>query len=77
MINLNVKTSDIARTVNADITETPAEVFARVGVDTARAQVSVNGCIIDDIDATFEDLGLTDGKTHNLRATVKMDGAAN
>lgn len=76
MINLTVKSSDIIRTVNADITDCTKAVFDRVGVDPTRAQVTINGTVIGNLDNTFERLGVVDGKAYTLRATVKSDGSA-
>ena len=76
MINLTVKTSDISRTVNAAITETPADVFSRLGVDPSRAQVTINGQLIARLGSSFDELGVVDGKAYTLRATVKSDGSA-
>ena len=77
MLSINVRTNTTRRTVNEDITATPKQVFAELGIDTSTSMVDLNGTILSgaDFDKTFESLGVADGTTANLNAIVKADGA--
>lgn len=78
MLSINVRTNTTRRTVSADITATPRQVFEELRIDTSTSQVNLNGTILyaADLGQTFEALGVADGSTANLNAIVKADGAA-
>ena len=77
MISINVRTNTTRRTVSADVTQTPRDVFNELGVDTSTSMVNLDGAILSaaDFAKSFEDLGVADGATANLNAIVKADGA--
>ena len=77
MLSINVRTNTTRRTVSEDVTATPKQVFAELGVDTSTSMVNLNGTILSgaDFNKTFEELGVEDGTTANLNAIVKADGA--
>lgn len=77
MISINVRTNTTRRTVSADVTSTPREVFAEFDVDTSTSMVNLDGAILSaaDFGKTFEELRVADGSTANLNAIVKADGA--
>lgn len=78
MISVNVRTNSARRTVSTDITSTPRDVFAELGVDTSTSMVNLDGAMLSaaDFGKTFEELKVADGATVNLNAIVKADGAA-
>lgn len=78
MISINVRTNTTRRTVSADVTSTPRQVFDELGIDTSSSMVNLNGTILTgrDFDDTFEALRIEDGSVANLNAIVKADGAA-
>lgn len=77
MISINVRTNTTRRTVSVDVTSTPRDVFAELGVDTSTSMVNLDGAILSaaDFGKTFEELRVADGSTANLNAIVKADGA--
>lgn len=78
MISLTVRTSvPPKRTINVDITSTPAQAFEKIGVDIPSTMVRLNGRTLseDDIDRTFAELNVEDGTYASLSAIVKADGA--
>jgi hypothetical protein len=77
MISVNVRANSIRKTVNTEVTSTPKEVFAEVGVDTSSSTVNLDGAMFTaaDYNKTFEQLGVADGASCNLYAVVKADGA--
>lgn len=77
MISINVRTNTTRRTVTTDVTSTPKEVFAELGIDTSTSMVNLDGAILSaaDFGKTFEALNIADGSTANLNAIVKADGA--
>ena len=77
MIQINVRTNTVRRTVNCEVTDTPASVFAGIGVDTSASSVNLNGATFcaADHNKTFAELGIADGETANLNCIVKADGA--
>lgn len=77
MISINVRTNSNRNTVNEDITATPRQVFAELGIDTSTSMVNLDGTILSgaDFDKTFEELNAVDGTTVSLNAIVKADGA--
>lgn len=77
MISINVRTNTTRRTVSADVTSTPREVFNELGVDTSTSMVNLDGAILSaaDFGKSFEELRIADGSTANLNAIVKADGA--
>lgn len=78
MISVNVRTNSARTTVSADITETPSDVFNKLGVDTSTSMVNLDGAVLSaaDFKKTFEELRVTDGSSVNLNSIVKADGAA-
>lgn len=77
MISINVRTNTTRRTITTDVTTTPKEVFAELGIDTSTSMVNLDGAILSaaDFGKTFEALNIADGSTANLNAIVKADGA--
>lgn len=77
MICVNVRTNSVRKIVNTEVTSTPKEVFAEVGVDTSSSTVNLDGAMFSaaDYNKTFEQLGVKDGESCNLFAVVKADGA--
>ena len=77
MISVCVKTSTGRNTVSVDVNSTPSQVFNNLGVSPAGAQVNLDGTILSAVDqqATFSQLGVADGRSVNLNAVVKADGA--
>lgn len=77
MIQINIRTNTVRKTVTAERSNTPNEVFANNGLSTHGAMVNLNGTILSavDLNATFEALGVANGSTNNLNAIVKADGA--
>lgn len=79
MIQVNVKTNTARRTVTAEVTNTPAKVFADLGFDISNSKVNLNGMqlSVGDLNSTFENLGVADGASVGLNSIVKADGANN
>ncbi len=77
MISINVRTNTTRRTVSEDITATPKQVFDELGIDYRTSRVNVNGRVLidDELEYSFETLGIEDGTTADLGAVVKADGA--
>lgn len=77
MIQVNVKTNSTRRTVNADVTETPAQLFERIGANVSGATNNLNGTILSaaDMQQPFSALGVQDGTSVSLNSVVKADGA--
>lgn len=77
MISVNVRTTTTRKTISADITSTPREVFTELGVDTSTSMVNLNGAPLSgtDFNKSFEELGVEDGSVASLNAIVKADGA--
>lgn len=77
MISINVRSNTGHHTVNVDITDTPKQVFDRLGIDTSTSMVSLNGTHFSrpDFDKSFDALKIEDGSTAYLNAIVKADGA--
>lgn len=78
MISINVRTNTARRTVSEDITSTPKKVFEELGIDTKGGMVNLDGTILSatDLNSTFEQLGVSDGRSVNLNSVVKGDGAS-
>jgi len=78
MIQVNVRANTTRRTINCEVTSTPAEVFSSIGCDTSSSMVNLNGNILyaAEFQKTFQELGVADGTQANLNAIVKADGAA-
>ena len=78
MVSINVRTNTVRRTVSAEITATPKQIFDELGVDTSTSMVNLDGVRLtgSDFPKTFEELGVADGGTAHLNAIVKADGAA-
>jgi len=78
MIKIILKTNTARKEVTAELTSTPAEVFAEQNIGTAGATVNLNGTFLTltDINSTFEALGVQDSSTVNLNSVIKADGAA-
>lgn len=77
MISVNVKSATTRTTKNVDVTSTPAQVFESAGVSLGNAHINLNGVQLTatDLQATFAQLGVTDGARVDLNAIVKADGA--
>jgi len=77
MISLNVRTNSVRKTVTAEITDTPRQVFADNNIDISSSMLNLDGTTLSatDLGSTFEALGVADGTSANLNAIVKADGA--
>lgn len=77
MIQISISTNTVRKTVNAEVTATPFEVFEENNISTAGCQVYVDGERIqgDDFDETFEDLGVDDESAITISCIVKADSA--
>lgn len=75
MIRITVKTNVANETIVKAVTSTPKEVFNELGIDYAGKSVNVNGTPLtgDDINETFEELGVSDGTEVRIHAIVKAD----
>ena len=77
MIQVSVKTNTTRKTVTAETTDTPAKIFADLGIDISSSKVNLNGVQLSvaDMNAPFANLGVTDGASVSLNSIVKADGA--
>lgn len=77
MIQISISTNTVRKTVNAEVTATPLEVFEENSISTTGCQVYVDGERIQgaDFDETFEDLGIEDESTITISCIVKADSA--
>jgi len=78
MIQINVSTNTTRRTVNAEITATPKQVFDDLGINTSSSMVNLNGNFLyaAEFNKPMSELGVEDGTTANINVVVKADGAA-
>jgi len=76
MIQVRVKTNTNRETYTKEITDTPSSVIQEAGLDISGAHLNIDGIILSatDLQSTFEQLGVEDGKTINLNSVVKGDG---
>lgn len=80
MIRISIKNNQGSKTVNAEVTDTPAELFANAGINLRGSQVTLNGCILNTEaqNQSLATLGVQDGTENNtISAIVKADGASN
>lgn len=82
MIKITLKTNTVRKEVTAEMTQTPAGVFANENINTAGSQINLNGTILTaaEMNTTFEalsaDIGFADGTSISLSSIIKADGAA-
>ena len=78
MIQVNVRTNTVRKSVNKEISATPASVLDEMGLSASGAQINLGGTILSatDLNSTFEALGITDNTSVNLNSIVKADGGA-
>lgn len=77
MITVNVRTNTTRKTINVDVTTTPAQIFEELGENISSSMININGLTIDksNLDKSLEELNVADGSTAYLNAIVKADGA--
>ena len=77
MIQVRVSTSTERKTVNAEITATPREIFDDNGISTEGATINLRGdqLSVGDLNTPFADLGVKDGDSVSLTAIVKTNCA--
>lgn len=78
MVRITIKNNQGSKTVNAEISQTPAAIFSEVGIQLAGSMVTLNGMNLtaSDLNQPLENLGVADGSQNNyMSAIVKADGA--
>lgn len=78
MIQINLRTNSVRKTVTAEVTTTPKAIFENEGLSVANAMVNLDGQILSasDLNAPISTLGIADGSgNHHLSAIIKADGA--
>lgn len=77
MIKVSVRTNTTRKEVTAEVTDTPATVFSKMGISMAGSVISLDGKFLNqtDCNSSFDQLGVVDGSIIGLSANVKADGA--
>lgn len=78
MIRITVKTNVANETIVKPVTATPKEVFDELGIEYSGKSVNVNGTplIGNDINESFESIGVADGTDVKMHAIVKADAGS-
>ena len=78
MINVEVRNSTSAQSMNVSDTTTVLEAMERAGMSTTRGMISFNGCTLSASDMTkpMSELGARTDCTNFVQAVVKADNAA-
>lgn len=76
MINLQLKSNTVRKTVLVDVTSTPREALTASNISTNTA-LHLNGTMIvgQDLDESFEALGVPDESEAMLISVIKADSA--
>ena len=77
MVRVTLKNNQGSKTVNAEVTDTPQEIFENAGNELNSSKVMLDGVFLNssELSQSLEELGVADGSKTYLSAIVKADGA--